>query len=151
MSYAALADVQSEMGALKGALTATTTPTTADVTNRILPDIAGEIDAVLSARGLVVPVTVPASFLDFLKATNALGAAARTLAELRAVNIEAGSLAVFLQEQYDKRLDMLRHGEGIPSDTTLSGALPRSYWTSNPEDEDGNDTSVPWFKRATQW
>lgn len=158
MAYAALTDVQSEMGALKGALTATTTPSTNDVTNRILPDISGEIDGVLSARGITVPVATPSTFVDFLKATNALGAAARALAELRAVNIEAGSLAVFLQDRYQERLNMLRRGEGIPAEATKTGALPRSFWTSHAgtkssdldDGTDGNDTD-PVIRMDTKW
>jgi hypothetical protein len=157
VSYAALSDVQSEMGALKGALTATSVPTTTDVTNRILPDIAGEIDGVLSARGITVPVTTPSTFVDFLKATNALGAAARALAELRAVNLETTSLASWLQERYSERLDMLRQGEGIPLDATKgSGALPTSFHQRHPgsssaDFNDGEGDTDPVFTRDIKW
>lgn len=160
-AYAALADVQSELGALSSGLTATSTPTQADVTNRILPDIQGEIDGVLSHRGLTVPVTTPQSFLDRLKSLNALGAAARVAGALfpMAQGPQSTTFAQWLQDRYDAGLQMLRNGEGIPDIVTLDGrgALPRSFATSHPNsvstDLDGSigNTIDPVFRRDTRW
>jgi len=56
-SYADLALVKVTMGVYGVGLTATSVPSTVDVTNLLLPDISGQIDRVLSGRAVVVPVT----------------------------------------------------------------------------------------------
>lgn len=161
MAYADLAAVQVELGKFKSALTGTSNPSTADVTNILLPDIAGEIDAVLSSRGLTVPVTAPASFLDRLKGLNALGVAARVAAALMPMAAGPASTLFpqWLQDRYDAGLQMLRDGEGIPDTAVFAGtSLPRSFWTSHAgtkstdldDGTDGNDTD-PTFRRDTQW
>lgn len=161
MAYAALPDVQSELGALASGLTTTSVPTQADVTNRILPDIQGEIDGVLSHRGLTVPITTPQSFLDRLKSLNAIGAAARVAAALfpMAAGPQSTTFAQWLQDRYDAGLKMLRSGEGIPDIAVFDrlGGLPRSFATSHPDsvsaDLDGSagNTIDPVFRRDTKW
>lgn len=161
MSYAALADVQVELGKLKTALTGASNPSEADVTSKLLPDIAGQIDAVLSSRGLTVPVTTPSSFVDRLKGLNALGAAARAAAALMPMaNGPVSTLfAQWLQDRFDAGLNMLRAGEGIPDTAVLAGtSLPTSFWTSHPgtnssDLDDGtadNDTD-PVIRMDTPW
>lgn len=160
-NYANLGDVKGEMGALATGLTTTSKPSETDVTDRILPDIQGEIDGVLSRKGLTVPVVAPSSFIDLLRGLNALGAAARTVAQLfpQAAGPASTTLADWLQRRYDARLDMLRAGEGIPDGAThsASGGLPRSFATSHPDsvssDFDGTpgNTIDPVFRRDTRW
>lgn len=161
MAYADVAAVQVELGKMKSALTATSNPTLDDVTNKILPDISGQIDAVLSSRGLTVPVTAPASFLDRLKGLNAVGAAARVVAALfpQAAGPSSTLFAQWLQDRFDAGLQMLRDGEGIPDTAVLSGSsMPTSLWTSHPGTDSSDldngtpgNTTDPVFRRDTQW
>lgn len=159
-NYADLADVESEMGALASGLTATSTPTEADVTDRIIPDIHGEIDSILSLQGVTVPVVSgPSSFLDRLKALNALGAAARAVAALFPTDSAALAFAKWLQDRYAAGLLSLENGEGIVGVviTAGGGGLPRSFATSHPDsvsaDLDGTvgNTIDPVFRRDTLW
>lgn len=161
MPYAVLADVQRELGKHKPALTATSNPSETDVTNKVLPDISGEIDAILAARGLTVPVTAPASFLDRLRALNAIGAAARVDAALfpQAAGPAATGFADWLKEIYDEGLAALRRGEGIPDTVANAGtSLPTSFQQRHPGSigtdldnaTDGNTTD-PVFRRDTAW
>jgi hypothetical protein len=160
--YAAVADVQSEMGALASGLTATSTPSLTDVTDRIIPDIHGDIDGVLSRRGLAVPVLAPSSFLDRLKALNALGAAARVAAQLFPTDPAAMAFAKWVQERYDAGLMKLENGDGIPDDVLVilnagGGGMPRSFATSHPDsvsadlDATPGNTIDPVFRRDTLW
>lgn len=72
MAYAALTDVQARAGALAGAWTTTSNPSTSQITG-FLDDIAAEIDAALAGRGLAI--TDPASTAALaLKNVNAVGA-----------------------------------------------------------------------------
>jgi hypothetical protein len=72
VAYAALGDVQARAGALSGAWTANSKPSTGDITT-FLDDVAAEIDAALAGRGLAI--TDPASPAGkALKNVNALGA-----------------------------------------------------------------------------
>lgn len=157
MAYAAPGDLTRHLGMYAVRFTATSTPSTADA-QTFLDDIAGEIDAVLGGRGLATPVTIasaPQSFLDFLKVTNAIGAAAQVVAALLP-NQEGYASATYdqwLDRQYEERLKGLRDGSAIP-DVVLPGAtggsLARSFWTTNPTDDDGNEHE-PVFTRGMQW
>jgi hypothetical protein len=149
------------MGTYAIGLTATSTPSLTEVTERTIPDIHGEIDAVLSRQGVAVPVLAPSSFLDRLKALNAIGAAARVVAAMfpQAAGPASTTFHEWLQRRYDAGLDMLRNGEGIPDGVLLntSGGLPRSFWTSHPDSfsEDfagtpGNEND-PVFTRDKKW
>jgi hypothetical protein len=159
--YAALADVKNELGALASGLTTTSVPNEDDVTNRILPDIQGEIDGILSSRGLVVPVTAPAEFLARLKSLNAMGAGARVAGALfpMAAGPQSTTFAEWLYGLYKDGLRRLENGTGIPADAIMTGAgaLPRSFATSHPDsvsaDVDGTpgNTIDPVFRRDTRW
>lgn len=157
MSYAGPTDLARHLGKFAAGFTATSMPSTADA-QTFLDDIAGEIDGVLSSRGIATPVTIasaPQSFLDFLKVTNAIGAAAQIVAALfpQASGVASTEYQSWLDEQYEQRLKSLRSGEGIP-DVVLpggtGGSLARSYWTTNPTDENGNE-HVPVFTRDMAW
>lgn len=160
-SYADLAAVKAEMGMLASGLTDASSPSNTDVNERTLPDIHGEIDGVLSRAGLAVPVTGPSSFLDRLKALNALGAAARVVAALfpMAAGPQSTTFADWLQKRYDTGLEMLSNLEGVPDGAlpSTTGGLPRSFATSHPDsvsaDLDGTtgNTIDPVFRRDTQW
>jgi hypothetical protein len=163
-NYAALTDVETEMGKYAAGLTATSTPSETDVTDRIIPDIHGQIDGVLSRRGLATPILAPSSFLDRLKALNALGAAARVVAALfpQAAGPASTTFHEWLQRRYDAGLEMLRNGEGIPDDVLVilnagGGGLPRSFATSHPDsvsadlDATPGNTIDPVFRRDTKW
>lgn len=161
MPYAALGDVQVELGKHKAALTGTSNPSETDVTNKILPDIAGEIDAILSGRGITVPVTAPATFMDRLKGLNALGAAARVDAALypQSAGPASTTFAQWLQDRYDAGLEALRRGEGIPDSVAMAGtSLPTSFWTTHAgsksqdlDDDTEANTTDPVFRRDSQW
>jgi hypothetical protein len=155
-SYADLADVQQAMAKMTVALTDTSVPSKSDVTSTILPAISGIIDGVLSARGLVTPVTAataPDSFLQSLRGLTAVGAAARTVAGLfpQAAGPSSTTFADWLQARFDDGLKMLRAGEGIPPSIGRIAALARSYWTSHPFDDDGVTTTKPTFTRKMVW
>lgn len=157
MAYAAPADLNRHLGKFVAGFTATSVPSTNDAPT-FLDDIAGEIDGILNARGIATPVTIasaPQSFLDFLKVTNAIGAAAQIVAALfpHPAGPSGTTYDEFLDQQYEQRLKGLRNGEGIP-DVVLpggtGGSLARSFWTTNPTDDDGNE-HAPTFRRDMQW
>lgn len=157
MAYAAPADLSRHLGKFSAGFTATSVPSTSDA-QVFLDDIAGEIDAILNSRGIGTPVTLasaPQSFLDFLKVTNAIGAAAQIVAALfpHPQGPTGTTYETWLDEQYEQRLAGLRSGEAVP-DVVLPGAsggsLARSFWTTNPTDDDGNEHE-PTFTRAMQW
>ncbi len=114
----------------------------------------GEIDAILSGHGLVTPVTAPASFVAKLTDLAALYAASLVAAGLfpQAAGPASTTLHTFLMSLYHKGLAGLRAGEGLPLAATKEpAAMPRSFWTSNPFDEEGNPTSEPIITRKTVW
>lgn len=160
MAYAELEDVEHELGQYGRFLTETSTPSEDDVEQKTIPAIAGEIDGVLSARGVTVPVTAPASFLELLSSLNALGAAARTAAALlpQAQGPQSTTFHEWLQARYDAGLERLRNGEGIPDDIATSGtSLPSSFWTRHPDtvssdlDRTSKNSVDPVFRRDTKW
>lgn len=156
--YAAEADVRQVMGKFSPALSSTSVPATADVAG-IINEIQAAVDAVLSAQGAAVPVdpaVAPAEFMTYLKNVTALGAASRIVAALfpAAVGVASTTYHLFLADQFQAELKRMQSGASIPDlivATSGGGSLARSFWTSNPIDDDGNDTSVPFFRRAMQW
>ena len=156
MSYAAPADITKHLGQFSRGFTATSNPTTADA-QTFLDDISGEIDAVLNERGIVTPVTLatgaPQSFLDFLKVTNAIGVAAQIVAAI-VPQVQGPTSTTYdekLDAEYEERLGRLRTGM-IPDLIVVGagGALARSYWTTNPFTESGEEHE-PAFTREMNW
>lgn len=110
MAYCVIADVEA-INALRGSYSATTKPTSTQVTGMI-DMIYAEINAVLSSAGVTVPVTTT----DFMKLTNALGAAA--MAEAAAGmpgKSENKDPRDWRWEKYERNLEMLKN------DPSLSG------------------------------
>ncbi len=128
-------------------------PTVADGLS--LADTAqGEIDAILSGRGITTPITTPTSFVNLLRDLCAMYAAAFIVAQLfpQAIGPASTTLNEWLMRQYRAGLDDLRRGDVIPDTVLHTGtALPRSYWTSHPTDDEGNDNLTPVFGRNTKW
>lgn len=125
-------------------------PTVAD--GIALADAAsGELDAILAGQGIATPVAAPATFVTRLRDAAAQYAASFIVADLfpQAAGPGSTTLHVWLMDQYRDFRDGVRRGDTIPNDMTASGAggLGRSYWTTHPTDEDGNDTTTPHFSR----
>jgi hypothetical protein len=155
LSYAQENDVRRQLGRYSDAWPPPggKPPTAAD--GLALADTAqGEIDAILAGRGLVTPVTAPASFVNLLRDLCAMYAGAFLVAQLfpQAAGPASTTLNEWLMRQYRAGLEDLRRGDVIPDAlASTATALPRSYWTSHPFDEDGLPTTEPAFKRTTQW
>jgi hypothetical protein len=154
-AYADIAAVKAQLGKYAAGLTAVSVPSEDNVTNLILPNVSGIVDGVLGAHGLAVPVAAPAEFVNSLRAGVAQGAAAQVAAALfpQAAGVASTTYHVYLQKLFDDFLARLRSGEGIPHSVAPAAAgLGRSWWTSNPTDDDGRDTTEAIFKRNTeQW
>jgi len=78
MSYCTITDVQA-LNSQRDAYSATTNPSLTEV-NGFITQIGNELDSLLLARGLTVPVITPTEFVGALALANAQGAAA--LAEM---------------------------------------------------------------------
>jgi hypothetical protein len=153
MAYADLADVQALMAQIT--IDGSSRPTSTQVTNVIIPQVSAEIDGVLAARGLTVPVTTPAYFLEALTLLNAMGSAAAVIRSMKPVKAGASegsaSYEAFYADWYQKGLRRLESGTGIPDGLATSGAGvgPSTYFTRNPdEEEDLGDIAEPFFTRG---
>jgi hypothetical protein len=110
VAYAALADVQARAGALSNAWTANSKPSTNDVT-QFLTDVAGEIDAILGARGLATPAVGNAALA--LKNVNAAGAMLIALPATYPEGNGPASASKFIDDlraAYDEEMLELRAG-----------------------------------------
>lgn len=149
MAYAALSDVQALLP--KWVYDGTSKPTSTQVTT-IINQISAQIDSILRSLGHAVPVTTPSDFLDYLKQTNAIGAAALIVAGQFPAESGAAStsLGEQLQKNYEGRLQELKDGSVIPPDLAKAGTRVKAetYLTKNPDEEvDLGDIAEPWFKR----
>lgn len=150
-AYASLANVQALLA--KWPISATSKPTQTEVES-FISSIAAEIDIVLAAAGVNVPVATPATFLVWLTQVNAYGAAALASAAMFPADAGTGPagtpLSPTLRRFYESGLAALKDGSGIPPDAprTSSGVMMSTYLTENPdvEVEDGA-IAEPWFKR----
>lgn len=137
-------------------------PTVAD--GLALADQAsGQIDAILSGRGLVVPITIPATFLKELAGLAALYAAAVLASELTQIMPNAAETGgrdhpEFLMRAWLDGISALRT-DPLPDAATQTtpGGMGRSFWTSNPDyfatdhlGTAGNQTD-PVIRRDTAW
>ena len=145
MSYCTITHVQG-LNPQRGAYGATTKPTSTEV-NEFISQISNEIDSILLARGLTVPVTTPIEFVGALELGNAQGAAA--LAEM-AMLPDPGTMGGTshghqLWAMYEKFKAWLQKGD-LP--TSLSGGHlgPQSFHeqTSDTETEPGD--TYDWHK-----
>jgi hypothetical protein len=113
----------------------------------MMVDIAAEIDTILSARGLTVPVTIPAEFLAHLTYVNAIGAAA--LAEFALFHAPAGVITEGHGNElwgiYVAARNSLRDHPlpvAVASEPVSSGSMPFSYFQKN-ESDPLYDASLP--------
>jgi hypothetical protein len=137
MSYCTLADVEA-LNAQRTPYSASTRPADGQVED-FIADIASEIDSVLSAAGLAVPVLAPAAFVSFLQRLNAYGAAA--LAEM--AKFPESDRGQGSSPQGDRYWSLYREGIKALKDRSAihAGAvrastgpfLARSYRTDNPD------------------
>lgn len=115
MAYCAITDVEL-INALRGAYSATTKPTATQV-GTMIDMIYAEINAVLSSVGLTVPVTAN----DFLRLTNALGAAA--MAEAAGGmpgKTENKDPRDWRWQKYERNIEMLKADPALSGGTAVS-------------------------------
>ena len=149
MSYAVIADVQGVIP--KWTFSGTTKPSTTQAT-AIIDAVSEEIDSILAARGIAVPVTAPAHFLAALVMLNVYGGAARILRAAFPDATGPGETPAYAywEKQYDEGIAGLRNGTAIPRSVSASDLYvdPSTYFTRNPdEEEDLGDIAEPTFKR----
>lgn len=148
--YATMVDVQDLIAQFP--ISATSAPTTTQATV-IVNDTADEINARLSAAGLTVPVTAPASFLRALVLLNAYGAAAAILKSMFPDAPGPGDTPpyAFWEERYKAGLVAIANGSMIPVDAVANtnSVLPSTYLTRNPDSEEAlGDIAEPLFTIA---
>ena len=129
-----------------GELSASTTPTLTEAAS-IQAGITAEIDAALSAHGLTVPVTTPASLVKYLRVVESWGACSSILKtrfqDTSGPNSEA-SWALF-ETRYQRAMDRLWDG-ALVDELGGEDALPTSYFVENPDEElDLGDIAEPVF------
>jgi len=134
MAYATLDDVQALIP--RTPVSATTEPTDSQVLG-FIAQVDGEVNVALASRGIAIPVVSPALFVEFLKLTNALGAASLTLRAMfpDAAGIGEQPSAGFFAARYTEQLAMIKDGSMIPDSVTTStpSALPSTFLTRNPD------------------
>lgn len=147
MAYATMVDVQDLIAQFP--ITASSAPTTTQAT-LIMTDTSAEIDARLSAAGVTVPVTAPASYLRALALLNSYGAAAAILKSMFPAAVGPGETPAyaFWEKRYQDGLAALSGGTSVPPDVTdnLNFVLPSTYLTVNPDAEyELGDIAEPLF------
>lgn len=147
MSYCVIEDV-SNANPIRTVYNVLSKPSAAAVEGFIV-QIAGEIDARLAAAGLIVPVTAPASFLDYLKRVNVIGAAYMAETAQFPENATNPDNPRFSPQgdryykQYREMLADLSSRKAIPPEVLMSAtALARSYLTDNPDNFASRDGST---------
>lgn len=145
MAYCDIGDVQAQ-NPTRGDYSATTKPTSTQV-EEFIDQISNTIDSTLAGRGLTVPVTTPAYFVDRIKLLNAQGAAA--LAEM-AMFPETGGPGFSphgkqLWDIYQAGIKQLREGQ-LPEALGGSKAGPRSMQTEESGTETTPEENYPWLR-----
>lgn len=142
MAYCAIDDVRALNP--KRTYDASSKPTSTQV-EAFIDNAANEMDTVLSARGLAVPVAAPTHFVDHLKHVNANGAAATAEMAMfpEAVGTPGGSPhGQQLYRIYRSQLTQLEKGE-LP--VSVDGkASPQGFFERHPTDE---PTEEPEWRR----
>lgn len=150
MAYCTITDVQALNP--KRTYDTSSTPTQTQVES-LVTQISNEIDSILSARGLTVPVTTPDHFVAHLKQVNAYGAAA--LAEMamfpEATGLGATTHGSELWRIYRDMRDKLEKGE-LPV-SVEGGAGPRGFFEQHPITEPTEDYEwrEPKFKKNKEF
>lgn len=167
--YCVLADVVREMGRYGPNLTVNSVPSNADAT-ALIDEIAREIDGILSAKGIGVPVAVPpnpASILPwiegFLKRLNAIGTGGVVLQGMfpHAAGPASSNLGDDKTKEYrtilnQMRIDLTLIPNALLLDSTLAAPYSgRSLWTDGNTDTDDpadiDPEAGPTFTRISAW
>ena len=146
MSYCILDDVRALVP--RETLDGSSTPSSTQVGTFIV-DVAAEIDSVLKARDLTVPVTEPTDFVTHLKRVNAHGAAAHAMMGMYPAPAgPAGSThGQALWSMYQQMLKALRN-DPLPYDTHMDGPGPKSMHSENVEEpRETEQWRVPGFRK----
>ena len=155
MNYAAEGDIRRYLGVYaQGWPRADGSPPTVADGLAFAAQASGELDAILSSKQLAIPADGPAQFIEHLRDLAGMYAAAVISAGLfpQAQGPASTTLSGFLMTTYKDALASLRRGEGLPlSATQDTAAMPRSFTTSHPFDDDGNPTDAPVFSMGTKW
>lgn len=146
MAYCDIDDVQA-LNPQRGDYSSSTKPTSTEVTT-FITTVSDEIDSVLKARGVSVPVTAPAEFLSHLEQVNANGAAA--YAEFAMFPEAAGTPGGSPQGDrlwkiYQGQLKSLREDQ-LPIDLAVTGAQPRSFWTEREATDTEPSRNYSWLE-----
>ncbi len=122
MAYCQASDVETKMGRLSKNISATSVPSTADITT-FITSRANQIDAALGSLGLSVPVTAPAWFVADLVRLNAEGAAAdmHLAAFVTNDSNDRGVGGMYLKS-FEDTLDDYRRGIGVPTGVAVAEA-----------------------------
>ena len=150
MTYAVIADVQGVIP--KWILDGSSTPSNAQAT-AIIDAVSEEIDTVIAARGITVPVAAPAHFLAGLVMLNVYGGAARVLRAMFPDATGPGETPAYAywEKQYDEGIAGLKNGSAIPASVEAAGVYvdPSTYFTRNPDtEEDLGEIAEPTFRRG---
>lgn len=147
MTYATSSQAQKHIPFTVGA---STRPTSTQL-SEFLDLVSAEIDTALGARGYTVPVTAPASFLDYLEHLNALGAAAYALLVAFPQESGPGSVAEgpSLMRQYEAKLAKLEAGIGVPRSVAKdeNTTAPRSFFLDEGAIGEDVDVEDDWGER----
>jgi hypothetical protein len=151
MSYASSAQIQGAIA--KFTLGLTTKPSTTQLTP-IISEVEGYIESILAAKGIAVPVTLPAYFEQALEGISVAGCAARVLKSMFPDAIGAGETPAYAywQKLFDDGIKGLVDGSLIPDDPEVIGSAsgyvaPSTYFTNNPDEEvELGDIAEPRFK-----
>lgn len=153
MVYASNSQVQGAIA--KFTVGASTKPTTTQMST-IISEVEGIIDSVLSAKGIAVPVTLPAHFEQALEGISVAGSAARVLKSMFPDAVGAGETPAYAywQKLFDDGIKALVDGSLIPDDPLVVGSAsgyvaPSTYFTNNPDEEAEIGTiAEPFFTRG---
>jgi hypothetical protein len=148
MSYSEVADVRARMAQFT--IGDSTKPTTTQA-ETFIEETDAEIDVLLVARGVSVPVTTPAAFLSWLGNVSANGATATVLKSMfpSATGVGETPAYAFFEKRYQDALKALRDGSVIPASLITEdedSSEVSTYFTRNPvEEEDLGGISEPIF------
>jgi hypothetical protein len=145
VTYAEVSDVQGIISAFDIGRATSPDRLAAD---SVVIDIDAELNSVLDAAGLSIPVTTPSYFVDWLKALNKYGAAAAILKSMfpDAVGVGETPAYAFWEARYRNALKLFAKGQGIPDSAAKGGSdlSPSTYLTRNPDvEEDLGDIAEP--------
>ena len=158
MPYASETDIEAII-AQSGDVGAGTAPNTTQVAS-ILDQVAGEMNACLSARSIPVPFVsdgsgAQAAFATYLLAVNAWGAAAQVLKSRYpdTVGPDETPAYAYWEKKYQQALAALKGGFTIPSTVTSAvdagaNVAPTTYNVQAPDDDiDLGSRAQPAFSR----